>query len=82
MPDFEVRELTGNKPVVDFISLDEDQNFWRVDFDKSAMPFFYEVWPYLTMGDLMRMSKTRQQQVLWSAKGYGYIVKINNDPRW
>lgn len=84
----EKERFLGNLPdrskvVLNFKQLDEDQDYWEVDIPGSeCLPFFNEVYPNLTFGDLCRMPSWKMVQVKFAAKGYGYIVQVNGDTRW
>ena len=71
------------KGTINFIPLDRDEEHWKVILeDTDCMGFFEEVWPHLTMRDLSRLPSYRMPQVLWSAYGYGVVVKVKDDTRW
>ncbi len=80
-----VRNINENRQLgtINLLPLDDSENHWELIMeDVDCLPFFREVWPYLTMGDLCKMRKSQAMQVKWSAYGYGVIVKINGDTRW
>ena len=63
---------------IDFASLDSKKDYWELNIIGSkVLPFFQQVWPYLTMGDMGKMRATYMNQVMWSAKGFGLTVSIN-----
>jgi len=68
---------------INFLPLDESENHWEIVMeDTDCLTFFREVWPYMTMGDLCKMRRSQMVQVMWSAYGYGVVVKVNGDTRW
>ena len=72
-----------NKGTINFLPVDENERYWELELqDTKCLPFFREVWPYLTMGDLCKMSSVQMTQIIWSAHGYGIKVLVKDEPRW